>query len=60
MTNSMEQSHPREADNRSPDQDRVLMASYCEHCIKPSGPIRGRTFLNQLSDYQIFKMGSGP
>jgi hypothetical protein len=34
------------------------MASTCEHGNEPSGSIKGREFLYQLSDYQLLKKES--
>jgi hypothetical protein len=31
------------------------MAGLCEHCNKPSGPIRKQDIFDKLSDNQLFK-----
>jgi hypothetical protein len=35
----------------SSSSGKVLVVSYCEHCNKPMGPIKGGEFLYYLSDY---------
>jgi hypothetical protein len=32
----------------------------CEHGDEPSGPIKGRKFLDEVSDYQLLKKDSSP
>jgi hypothetical protein len=40
------------------DTDQWLCS--CEHSEEPSGSIKGRKFLDQMSDYHLFKKGSAP
>jgi len=43
----------------SSSEQRPRTGSY-EHGNEPSGSIKGKTFLNQLSGYWLFKKGSAP
>jgi hypothetical protein len=36
------------------------VAGSCEHDNEPSGSIKGREFLDQLSDYQLHENDSAP
>jgi hypothetical protein len=39
-------------------QDKGPVVGSCECCNEPSGPIKGKEFLNYLSNYQLLKKGS--
>jgi hypothetical protein len=35
------------------------VAGFCKHGIEPADSVEDMKFLDQLSDYQLFKKGSG-
>jgi hypothetical protein len=44
----------------TPDNNQWGGGESCEHGNEPWGSIKGGKFLNQLSDYQLFKLDSAP
>jgi hypothetical protein len=42
------------------DQNRVLLVGSCEHGTEISGSIKGREFIDWLSNYQLLQKDSAP